>query len=244
MNQRPTALITGGARRVGAAIARRLAAAGFDLCITYRTSDAAAQQLSQELSAQGAKAIAVQADFSDPTSAVQTIERGFRSTFGKLSVLVNNASLFPRGNLGAVSIEQLRQCQAIHVETPLLLIQAFADDLRTARGSIVNMVDLLAEQPHPNLLAYCASKAALNNLTRALAREFAPVVTVNSIAPGVVEWPDDYTMEMKQKYLQKVPLQRAGTPQDVAELVHFLITTGKYITGQTLRLDGGRSIVG
>jgi pteridine reductase len=131
---------------------------------------------------------------------------------------------------------------AVHFESPLLLAQTFAASLRAARGHIVNMVDLLAERPWPQYMAYCASKAALVNLTLSLARELAPDVTVNGIAPGVVEWPPDYPEAEKEKYLKRVPLKRAGTPEDVANLVHFLATGGSYITGQIIRLDGGRSV--
>src|SRR5437868_15332305 len=104
------------------------------------------------------------------------------------------------------------------------------------------MVDLLAERPWPQYLGYCATKAALLNLTLGLARELAPDVTVNGIAPGVVEWPEGYPDVEKQRYLKRVPLGRAGSPQEVADLVHFLLTSGSYLTGQILRLDGGRSI--
>jgi pteridine reductase len=114
--------------------------------------------------------------------------------------------------------------------------------LRKNHGHVVNMIDLLAERPWPQFLAYCASKAALGNLTLGLARELAPQVTVNGIAPGVVQWPDDYPKQEREKYLQRVPLARSGTPEDVAELVHYLVTGGSYITGQIIRLDGGRSI--
>jgi pteridine reductase len=131
---------------------------------------------------------------------------------------------------------------AIHFESPLLLAQAFGPMLRASGGHIVNMVDLLAERPWPQYLAYSASKAALANLTLGLARELAPEVRVNGIAPGVVAWPEDYPDAARAKYLKRVPLARAGTPQEVAELVHFLCTAGTYLTGQILRLDGGRSI--
>ena len=127
-------------------------------------------------------------------------------------------------------------------ESPLLLAKALADKLRASRGHIVNMVDLLAERPWPAYAAYAASKAALANLTLSLARELAPDVTVNGIAPGVVEWPDDYPESERAKYLKRVPLARAGSPDDVAKLLHFLVTDGSYITGQIIRLDGGRSI--
>jgi pteridine reductase len=135
-----------------------------------------------------------------------------------------------------------RRMMAIHFESPLLLCKGFAPLLRSARGHVVNMLDLLAERPWPKYAAYCASKSALWNLTLSLARELAPDVTVNGIAPGVVEWPDGYPEEERQKYLKRVPLARPGKPQDVAETVHFLCTAGTYITGQVIRLDGGRSI--
>jgi pteridine reductase len=155
---------------------------------------------------------------------------------------VNNASLYQPADLAHTTSELSRKLMAIHFESPLQLAQSFAPMLRQSRGRVVNMIDLLAERPWPEYLAYCASKAALANLTMGLARELAPEVTVNGIAPGVVEWPADYPETEREKYLKRVPLARAGTPQDVADLVHFLVTAGRYITGQIIRLDGGRSI--
>jgi pteridine reductase len=114
--------------------------------------------------------------------------------------------------------------------------------LRASKGHIINMVDLLAERPWPQYLPYCASKAALANLTLGLARALAPDVTVNGIAPGVVEWPHDYPLSEREKYLKRVPLARAGTPEDVAAALLFFVTSGSYVTGQILRLDGGRSL--
>ncbi len=162
--------------------------------------------------------------------------------FGRLDVLVNSASLYHQASLAQTSLEASRRLWAIHVESPMLLCQRFEAQLRKSQGSVINMLDLLAERPWPKYLAYCASKAGLWNLTLGLARELAPEVTVNGIAPGVVEWPSDYPESEKQKYLKRVPLGRAGTPGDVAEAVHFLCTAGRYITGQIIRLDGGRSI--
>jgi pteridine reductase len=136
----------------------------------------------------------------------------------------------------------MQKFAAIHVQSPLLLCQKFEPVLRASHGHVINMIDLLAERPWPQYAAYSASKAALANLTLSLARELAPQVTVNGIAPGVVEWPKNYPQEEREKYLKRVPLARPGTPQDVANLVHFLATAGTYITGQIIRLDGGRSI--
>ncbi len=124
----------------------------------------------------------------------------------------------------------------------MLLCKEFAHLLRKSNGHVINMVDILAERPWPEYLGYCTSKAGLMNLTLGLARELAPHVTVNGIAPGVVEWPVDYPKAERVKYLKRVPLGRPGTPRDVADLVHFLSTEGRYITGQIIRLDGGRSI--
>jgi pteridine reductase len=234
MPDRPLALVTGGAKRVGRAIVERLAAAGFDVAFTYLSSAADARSLATQLNG-----TAIRADLTYPEEAVALIQRGLPRP---PTVLVNNASLYKPATLTVATLSLARQLMAIHYESPLLLAQAFADDLRRARGHIVNMVDLLAERPWPQYLPYCASKAALANLTLALARELAPEVTVNAIAPGVVEWPDDYPQSEREKYLRRVPLARAGTPQDVAGLVHYFCTAGAYLTGQIIHLDGGRSI--
>jgi pteridine reductase len=234
-NEKRVALVTGGAKRVGRAIVETLAAAGFSVVFTYNSSEAEAAELAARMKGQ-----AIRADLTDPPAATGTIRDSFAHP--RLDVLVNNASLYQAAKLAETSPDVMRRLVAIHFESPLLLAQAFEPMLRRSRGHIVNMVDLLAERPWPQYMAYCASKAALGNLTLSLARELAPEVTVNGIAPGVVEWPPEYPEEEKQKYLKRVPLQRPGTPQDVANLVHFLATGGDYITGQIIRLDGGRSI--
>jgi pteridine reductase len=236
------ALVTGGAKRVGRAIVERLAGAGFDIAFTYLTSESEAERLVASLRERGRDAIAIRADLTNPESAASSVYGAVRGHFGRLDVLVNNASLYLPGPLDSLDLNQARTMWAIHVEAPLLLCQRFAPMLRAGRGHIVNMIDLLAERPWPRFLAYSASKAGLANLTLGLARELAPDVTVNGIAPGVVEWPDDYPEPERAKYLKRVPLGRAGTPEDVAETVHFLCTVGSYLTGQVIRLDGGRSI--
>jgi pteridine reductase len=236
MDQRPTALVTGGVKRVGRAIALMLADRGFDVAVTYLTSEAAAEELRQR------GMLAIRADCFQPETAAAEIFDAIDERFDRLDVLVNNASAYLPGRLSATTSDLLQRLHAIHVQTPLLLCQRFEPLLRKSRGSIVNMVDLLAEKPWPEYLAYCTSKAALANLTLGLARELAPEVTVNGIAPGVVEWPANYPDAEKEKYLKRVPLARAGSPEEVARLVHFLCTDGKYITGQIIRLDGGRSL--
>jgi pteridine reductase len=238
----PLALITGAAKRVGRATALRLADAGFDIAFTYLSSEPEAHALAQELESKGRRALAIRADLTQPSIAADEIHRAIAVEFNHLNVLVNNASLYLPADLAHTTSELLHKLNAIHVESPLLLTQKFEPMLRAAKGHIVNMVDLLAERPWPQYLPYCASKAALWNLTLGLARALAPEVTVNGIAPGVVDWPDNYPESEKQKYLKRVPLNRAGTPEDVANAIHFLVTEGTYLTGQILRLDGGRSI--
>jgi pteridine reductase len=236
------ALVTGGSKRVGRAIVLRLADAGFNIAFTYLTSKLDAQNLIAELSDKGRKAIAIQADLSKPTDAATQITQSVIEAFPRLDVLVNNASIYEPGDLSKVDPAQVRRHYAVHLESPLLLCQNLARSLRDSKGHVINMVDLLAEKPRRDYLAYCSSKAALLNLTLSLAKELAPEVTVNGIAPGVVDWPDTIPESEKQTYLKRVPLARPGTPTDVAELVHYLVTTGSYITGQILHLDGGRSI--
>lgn len=236
------ALVTGGAKRVGRAIAERLADDGFDIAFTYLSSESEAAAFTQELQSRGTRTIAIRADLAQPDLAAAEIFDAFRQQFSRLDVLVNNASLYLPARLGSTSLELSRRMIAIHVESPLLLVQRFESMLRAARGHVINMVDLLAERPWPEYLSYCASKAALANLTLGMARELAPEVTVNGIAPGVVEWPDDYPQQQRRDYLKRVPLAREGAPQDVANLVRFLASEGRYITGQIIRVDGGRSI--
>jgi pteridine reductase len=239
MSQR-TALITGGAKRVGRAITESLFADGFEVAITYSRSAAEAQSLCKSLITPTQRAIAIQADFFDPESAVQQIQKQF--PFDRLDVLINNASTYESADLAATDLTLIRRLSAVHFESPLLLCRAMSDRLRTSNGSIINMIDLMIEHPMPKYIAYAATKAALANLTLSLARELAPQVTVNGIAPGVVDWPPDFPESAREKYLERVPLARPGSPADVASLVQFLVNEGRYITGQIIRLDGGRSI--
>ena len=215
----------------------RLSGAGFAVAFTYHNSERDADEVARLFDA-----TAIRADLSDSAAACAAIHTQFAAAFNQLDVLVNNASAYQPADLRHTDVELTRRLMAVHFESPLLLCKHFESMLRRSHGHIVNMVDLLAEKPWPQYLAYCASKAALWNLTLGLAKDLAPQITVNGIAPGVVEWPMDYPQTEKEKYLQRVPLGRAGTPQEVADLVYFLVTGGSYITGQIIRLDGGRSI--
>lgn len=228
---------------MGKAIALRLASAGYDLLISYRTHGDEAEALADELRPQGRKITCFAADLTDPANAAAAVQQAVKQAgIDQLQVLVHNASVYKPSDFGSITPAQLREPMAVHFESPLLITQALAPLLKAAKGHVICMADILADRPWPQFMAYCASKAALVNLTKSLARQLAPEVTVNAIAPGVVAWPAGYPEAEKEKYLARVPLARSGSPEDVAELVAFLCDGGKYITGQIIPLDGGRSI--
>jgi pteridine reductase len=236
------ALVTGAARRVGRSIALHLADAGYDVAFTYLSSLTEARSLERQIRSRRRQVLAIQADLTDPSVAVQTIRQEFGDFSPRLDVLVNNASLYEPDATAGKQLEQMRRFWAIHVESPLLLCRAMSSKLRAAGGHVINMLDLLAERPLPRYLGYCASKGGMRTLTLGLARELAPRVTVNGISPGIVMWPEQTPQRIRRQYLRRVPLARAGTPQDVARAVLFLCEDGSYITGQILRLDGGRGL--
>ena len=241
-NENRVALVTGGSKRVGASIVRKLAEEGFDVAFTFNASADEAQQTADDARSLGRRVEILRVDLTQAPQAADSITNWINITFGRLDVLVNNASIYATGGLFDIDMERLRQMWAIHVETPMLLCRRLAPALRENRGHVVNMLDLMVERPVPAYLAYGTTKAALWNLTLGLARELAPEVTVNGIAPGVVAWPADVPALEREQYLKRVPLQRSGTPHDVANTVAFLCQSGSYVTGQVIRLDGGRSI--
>lgn len=238
----PVALITGGARRVGRVVALHLAHQGWHIAVTYNTSADDAATLAERVEGAKRQCATIQADFAQPEAAAARTADIVRQRFGRLDLLMHNASLYEKSPLLETDLGLLRRMMAIHLETPLLLTQRLAEMLREARGSVIVMSDEQIERPGKTYAAYSVSKAAITNAVKSLARELAPEVTVNAIAPGVVAWPDDMPQAVRQKYLKRVPLKRAGTPQDVAALVDFLCTRGRYMTGQIVRLDGGRSV--
>lgn len=236
----PVLLVTGGAKRVGAEVLRHFAGLGYDVAFTYRHSEREAKQLAAELPT---KAIPIRADFEPDglVDAVEHVKDAVRQHFPRLDVLLHNASLYEPSDFWNTQPEQLRRLMAVHVEAPLLLTRALHPLLKKSTGLVACMTDIAVERPHPAFAGYCASKAALASLVKSMARELAPDVRINALAPGVVAWPEDMPEEEQAAYLKRVPLARAGTPRDVAAAVEALVAM-KYVTGQTINLDGGRSI--
>jgi pteridine reductase len=240
---KPTAFVTGGAKRVGREICLQLAKNGYDIYFTFHSSAKEAALLADEIKSISptAQAMSFKCDLSKLSDTKKLIIK-LKKNLNRLDLLLNNASSYEPGTLQEISDEHMLKHFSIHSISPTLLVQGLAPLLKKSRGSVINMLDIQAEKPSKKYQAYCSSKAALWNLTLTWAKELAPEVTVNGIAPGVVDWPADMTEAQRRAYLKNVPLGRAGKPEDVAGLVHFLATQGKYITGQIIRLDGGRSI--
>lgn len=238
-----TVLITGAARRVGATIARTLHAAGANLVLHYRNSAAAAETLALELeAARSGSATTVKANLLDLNELAPLVDVALRA-FGRLDVLVNNASTFYPTPVGEISAQQWDDLMGTNVKAPLFLSQAAAPALRKTSGLILNLVDIHAARPLKRFPVYCTAKAALAMLTHSLARELAPHVRVNGIAPGPVMWPEDPPdPAMQEKIISQTLLQRQGSPQDVARTALFFATEAPYITGQILAVDGGRSV--
>jgi len=237
------ALITGAARRVGAEIARHLHAQGMNLVLHYRQSKADAQALQQELlERRPDSVILVQADLLNTAKLDSTIKTGVKA-WGRLDALINNASSFYPTPLGTFTEEHWDDLLGSNLKAPLFLSQAAAPALRKNQGCIVNITDIHADRPLKNHSIYSAAKAGLAMLTKSLARDLGPAIRVNAVAPGAILWPehelDDLT---KRRIISSTALKRRGGPQDIARAVTFLIRDADYVTGQTITIDGGRSL--
>jgi pteridine reductase len=238
-----TALITGGARRVGACIVRTLHAAGANVVIHCNRSRAPAEEMAARLEADrpGSTAI-VTADLLDVDQLPRLVQ-ACRERFGSLNLLVNNASTFYPTPLGSMTAKQWDDLMGTNLRAPTFLAQAAAADLKRSQGLIINVVDIHGMRPLRDHIIYSTAKAALIMLTRALARELAPEVRVNGIAPGPVMWPEaDMDDDRKAEILDKTPLHRVGSPEDIARTALFFATSAPFVTGQILAVDGGRSI--
>jgi pteridine reductase len=240
-NERPVALITGAARRVGRVIARTLHAAGYDLALHYRNGKSEAEQLAAELeSRREGSVLLLTCELAQtaelPKLVLRTVQR-----FGRLDALVNNASAFYPTPVGDATEAQWDELFASNAKAPFFLAQAAAPHLRAARGAIVNLVDIYAQRPLARHPVYCMAKAANAMMVLALARELGPEVRVNGVSPGAVMWPEaGKSAAEQQELLARTALRRAGAAEDVAGAVLFLLRDAGYVTGQVLAVDGGR----
>jgi pteridine reductase len=240
------ALVTGGAHRVGAAIARALHAQGMRLVVHYHSSEAAARALQQELHAVRADSVMlVRGDLKNGDKlwrnlVYETVER-----FGRLDVLVNNAARFYPTPVGEATEVQWSDLLDTNLKAPFFLAQTAAPHLKKVGGVIVNVADIYGERPLSGYPIYSIAKAGVIMLTKSLARELGPEVRVNAVAPGAVLWPTTELDEMsKQRLVSRTPLKRVGDPEDIARAIVFLVRDASFITGETLAVDGGRLVVG
>lgn len=237
------ALISGGARRVGAEIARALHGAGANVMIHYHASASEASALAAELNGvRGGSAAVCRADLLADSAGDELIGATLRA-FGRLDILINNASSFYPTPVGSITSSQWDDLIGSNMKAPLFLSQAAAPSLREQHGLIINMIDIHGLRPLKGHVVYSAAKAGLAMLTQALARELGPEIRVNGIAPGPVLWPEKpLDAAMKQDIVEKTALKRVGSPTDIARTVLFFAADAPYVTGQILAVDGGRSI--
>ena len=246
---RPVVLITGGVRRVGRAIAGTFAGAGWDLVLTYNSSGHEAQRAVAELGQRGAAVRTDQLDLDDP-HGVESYAELISHECERIDAVVHNASTYFPTPIDTLAAEDALRLFRVNALAPLVLTRGLAEKLRNSPrphgGSVVAMCDAHAMgRPRSGYSAYSMSKAALGEMVRSLARELAPHVRVNGIAPGVILWPetgDDSDEAAQQRYLDRVPLKRSGTPAEAAQLVRWLTIDATYITGEIIRLDGGRHL--
>lgn len=238
-----TALITGAARRIGAAIARRLHAAGANVVLHYRGAEKEAAALEEELNAlRPASATRVKADLLAPV-APRSLVSAALERFGRLDLLVNNASTFYPTELGSIEAVHWEELVGSNLRAPLFLAQEAAPHLKKQGGAIVNIADIHAERPLKGYVVYSIAKAGLVAMTRSLAVELGPEVRVNAIAPGAIAWPEDgqFPPPERGRIVATTPLARLGSFGEIARAVHFL-ATAPFVTGQVLAVDGGRSV--
>ncbi|MEX1034222.1 MAG: pteridine reductase [Cellvibrionaceae bacterium] len=240
------ALVTGAARRIGAETARQLHDAGFNLVLHYHQSTADAEALCETLNqTRPQSAITARADLCD-LQEIKHLAELATGQWRRVDALINNASSFFPTPVGDIRESDWDNLLGTNLKAPLFLSQALASTLKQNRGCIINMADVHAERPLSGHPVYCAAKAGNVMLTKSLAKELAPEVRVNGIAPGAILWPEDdgeLSDESKQKIIKKIALKRTGEPNDIARTIRFLVTDAPYITGQIIAVDGGRNLV-
>jgi pteridine reductase len=236
-------LVTGGAKRIGAAISRLLHHAGYNLIIHYRLSSQAVDDLAKELNNIRTNSASIfQANLNDETIYDSLIEQAY-SCWNRLDGLVNSASSFYPTPVGRITLDDWNNLVNSNMKAPLFLSQAAAPYLQQTHGCIVNIIDVHAQRPMSKHTVYCAAKAGLGMITMSLARELGPDIRVNGVAPGAILWPEnDMPEHTKKLILDRTALKRAGSPTDIAKTVLFLIRDAGYITGQIIAVDGGRTL--
>jgi pteridine reductase len=240
-----TILITGGARRLGAAIARLLHAHGANIAIHYRSSAAPAVALAESLNALRPQSASVHAADLLQVGTLAPLITAVVARCGALDVLINNASSFYPTPVGDITLDAWEDLVGTNLRAPLFLSQAAAPHLRARQGLILNMTDIHATRPLKQHPVYCAAKAGLLMLTQSLARELGPAIRVNAIAPGPVLWPEGWHDDaQKALIVERTALKRVGSPDDVAKAALFFVKDAPYVTGQVLAVDGGRSVGG
>lgn len=240
----PVVLITGGAKRIGAAIARALHQLDYNIVLHYRNSHAEACELANELNQlRSNSCVLVQADLARITD-LEVLAQAAAQHWGRVDVLINNASSFYPTPIGEVTEQQWDDIMASNIKAPFFLSQLLAAELQKNRGCIINMADIYADKPLKQHSLYSIAKAANVMLTKTLAQELAPHVRVNGVAPGAILWPEQEALAetAKQALLQKIPLQTTGNTGDIAETIVFLVKHAPYINGQIIAVDGGRNL--
>ena len=243
---RAVALITGAGRRIGAEVARHLHAADYNLILHYHTSNNDITSLCKELNTSRENScIAIQADLCD-VDAVNTLAQQAIDQWQGLDVLINNASSFYPTKIGEIALKDWEDLLGTNLRAPLFLSQACAPALKQRCGSIINIADIHGERPLSGHTVYCVAKAGNIMLTKSLAKELAPDIRVNGIAPGTILWPEnaaEINTEVQQTILKRIALKKIGEPADIAKAILFLSRDAPYITGQILPVDGGRNLV-
>jgi NAD(P)-dependent dehydrogenase (short-subunit alcohol dehydrogenase family) len=237
-----SALITGGAKRVGKGIALALAKHNAQVAISYQTSSKEAEKTVNELQALGAKALAVAADVSK-AQAVDHLIKTVQKTFGSIDILVNNAAIFEETPFDRLTEKEWDRHLEINLKGTFLCARAVSEVMRKqGRGKIINIADWSGIRPYKDYLPYCVSKAGVIALTKALALELAPMIQVNCICPGPILLPETYGEKERKAIIQETPLARLGSPEDIAAAVLFFIQGSDFVTGAILPVDGGRLI--
>lgn len=243
----PVALVTGSAQRIGAETVKRLHSESYSIVLHYRNSSTAAEQLKDELNAIRPNSTAVVKADLNTASDIQQLAESAQSAFGRIDLLVNNASSFYPTPVGTVNEDNWHDLMSSNLKAPFFLSQALAPELAKNQGAIINLIDIHADRPLKAHPVYCMAKAGLAMMTKSLAKELGPDVRVNGVAPGAILWPEqsgEMSEAEKANILERVPLGRAGEPADIANTIVFLATNAPYISGQIIAVDGGRSMHG